>query len=82
MTIVQFGSSPINLREAVIRQTRSSNLLAKFNLFKMPKWWNGRHASLRNWCRETCGFDSLLGHQLKICSNAAKVDGLADMLGV
>ena len=33
--------------------------------FNVGDWWNGRHASLRNWCLRACGFDSLISHHLK-----------------
>ena len=29
----------------------------------MPRWWNGRHACLRNKYRKVCEFESRLGHQ-------------------
>ena len=28
------------------------------------KWWNGRHAGLRSWCRKAWGFESPLPHQV------------------
>lgn len=32
----------------------------------MRMWWNGRHASLRNWCRKAWGFESLHPHKVTI----------------
>lgn len=38
-------------------------------VYQMPMWWNGRHAGLRNQCREACRFKSCYRHHFFVRIN-------------
>src|SRR5262245_11595627 len=48
-----------------------------FNIPRVPKWWNGRHARLRGVWRKPCGFKSRLRHQLILITSETVIPSVS-----